>query len=67
MTATGSKALTRSQQLRQWGASVQAQDDRVVLQVGADETTFNPEEAQAFAYYLARAYYRANLVREAAR
>lgn len=67
MTVTSKSALTRSQQLRQWGAAVQAEDDKVVLQVGHDEVTFDPAEAQAFAYYLARAYYRANIVREAGR
>lgn len=65
MSTTSTVALTRNQQLAEWGASVEAEDDHVTLHVGEEEVSFDPAQAQAFAYYLARAYYRANLVKEA--
>lgn len=61
---TGDKALTASQQFRHWGACVEAEGAKVVLQVGDELVSLEPGQAKTFAYYLARAYFRANTIAE---
>lgn len=54
--------MTAAEQHAEWGASVEPQGEHVLLQVGDKMVALLPDEAQRFAYYLARAYYRAQLI-----
>jgi hypothetical protein len=48
--------LTAAEQHHEWGASVEANGDRVILQVGRELTALRPEDARRFAWYLAHSY-----------
>lgn len=54
--------MTAAQQHRYWGASAQASDDLVILQVGTSMTTMRPQEARAFVKCLARELFHADIV-----
>jgi hypothetical protein len=48
--------LTAAEQHHEWGASVEADGDRVILQVGRELVALRPEDGRRFAWYLAHAY-----------
>lgn len=51
--------MTPAQQHARWGVAVETTDDgEVLLQVGTELRVISAEDAQHFAYYLARAYVR---------
>lgn len=54
--------MTAAQQHRTLGASAEASEDLVILQIGKEMTALRPFEARRFCYYLARAYHRASIV-----
>lgn len=57
--------MTAAEQHKEFGACVEAQDDIVILQVGTEMVALSVDQAQRFAYYLARAYYRAGIIERA--
>lgn len=51
--------MTAAEQQQKFGASVEADGDHVILQVGKEMVALTPREAQHFAFFLATAYNRA--------
>jgi hypothetical protein len=48
--------LTAAEQHHEWGASVEADGNRIILQVGREIVALRPEDARRFAWYLAHSY-----------
>lgn len=54
--------MTPAQQHHEFGASVEASGEDVILQVGAELVALTPDQARRFAYQLSGAYYRSELI-----